>query len=245
MKILKWKHGKQLSLFFVENLKVLAVLIQNENIPEADVLPLRDPRVLQLRDLARPEHLPAGLRNHGPVVYAEPAARCSTVLSRLELGRCVPAVSEASCSVRTAATVLSESLVLLARRGSGQKQSDVRIGSPSTTRAWMAPRGDDVIETATHRSSVANSLAPLSLHITPIISCRRKLPWQGEENSALESRHRCTLSPAAQWTITPVTTGVVLVFSCFNCNIVVLVAGNNSALQLKLQSKVIHVKVLN
>lgn len=104
-----------------ENLKVLAVLKQNKNIPEADVLPLRDPRVLQLRDLARPEHLPAGLSNHGPVVYAEPAARCSTVLSRLELGPCVPAVSEAGCSVRTVPTDLPESLVLLARRGSGQK----------------------------------------------------------------------------------------------------------------------------
>lgn len=30
--------------------------------------------------------------------------------------------------------------------------------------------------TLVYRSSVANSLAPLSLHITPIISCRRKLP---------------------------------------------------------------------
>lgn len=32
------------------------------------------------------------------------------------------------------------------------------------------------LEQKVYRSSVANSLAPLSLHITPIISCRRRLP---------------------------------------------------------------------
>lgn len=48
------------------------------------------------------------------------------------------------------------------------------------------PRVDD------HRSSVANSLAPLSLHITPIISCRRRLPVEQRR------RHLLTFSSLAK-----------------------------------------------
>ena len=43
------------------------------------------------------------------------------------------------------------------------------------------------VERLVYRSSVANSLAPLSLHITPIISCRRMLP---AEETRRHVRHR-------------------------------------------------------
>lgn len=51
-----------------------------------------------------------------------------------------------------------------------QSKTGLILGGGGEGPVWSHPRVDD------HRSSVANSLAPLSLHITPIISCRRRLP---------------------------------------------------------------------
>lgn len=52
-------------------------------------VPLCDPGVLQLRHLTRPEHLPAGLSDHGPVVYAEPVGHGEqeTVFDGQEMSR--------------------------------------------------------------------------------------------------------------------------------------------------------------
>lgn len=47
------------------------------------------------------------------------------------------------------------------------------LGGGGSDLRWLHVRVDG------YRSSVANSLAPLSWHITPIISCSRRLP--GEE----------------------------------------------------------------
>lgn len=98
------------------------------------------------------------------VIEAEAGTLCS-------LSHCGTACSVRSKVARKMTLFSQEPLVLFARS---------RGVWPSSTEA-----GD--LKTVAHRSSVANSLAPLSLHITPIISCRRKLPWGGDQSSGLGS----------------------------------------------------------